>query len=232
MNLLITGANGFIGTNLVNALNLNNNYKIFYISRYNNCIFPFLPEKIDFVIHLSSVHRLEPEHLIYEENEKINKHLVAVLNYHKIKSSILFTSSIHEINDTFYGKSKRDSSVFLKEVCAGWGTDFVKLVFPNIFGPFAKAYHTSVVSNFCNDIIDNRKSNINNVNLELLFIDEVIKAILNFKSKDKFKTQKVYLPELYNKIKVIHQQYVQNDIVVLKDKLDIQLFTTLKSYIK
>jgi hypothetical protein len=88
------------------------------------------------------------------------------------------------------------------------------------------------VSNFCNDIIYDRISNINDVNLELLYVDEVIKAILNFKPKEKFKTQNVNLPELYKRIKNLHQLYIEKDKIVLNDDLDIQLFTTLKSYIK
>ena len=232
MNLLITGENGFIGKNLVNVISLDNNFRIFYLSRYNNCIFPFLPEKIDFVIHLASVHRIIPEHLVYDENEKINKHLMNVLEEYNFKPNILFTSSIHENKDTFYGKSKRDSSRYLKNICDSWNKKFVKLVFPNIFGPYAKAYHTSVVSNFCNDIIENKKSIINNVDLELLYIDSVIDAILNFESKKIFKTQIVNLHELHNRIKSLYQQHQQNTKITLNDNLDRQLFITLKSYIK
>lgn len=231
MNLLITGANGFIGTNLVNTLRLDAKYKLFFISRYNKNIFPFTPENIDFVIHLSSAHRLEPESLVYYENKKINDHLIDVLNYHNLKSNILFTSSIHEERDSFYGKSKKDGSIYLKTICDNWDKKFVKMVFPNIFGPYAKPYHTSVVSNFCNDIISNKKSRINNVDIDFIYIDQVIKAILNFKSENNFKTIKINLTDLHRRIENLHKQYIFKSKIVLQDTLDVKLFNTLKSYI-
>lgn len=231
MNLLITGSNGFIGTNLINTLKLNSNFNLFYISRYNKNIFPFIPEKIDYVIHLSSTHRLNPEYLVYEENEKINKHLIAVLKEHNLKSNILFTSSIHEKNDSYYGKSKKDGSIYLKYICDSWKKEFVKIIFPNVFGPFAKAYKTSVVSNFCNDIITGKESTINNVDLELIYIDEVIKAILKFKNVENFQTNKINLKELHRKINLIYNMYKSGDEIILKSTFEMQLFITLKSYI-
>lgn len=231
MNLLITGANGFIGRNLINTISLKKNYKIFYVSRYNSSIFPFVPKKIDFVIHLASVHRLEPASLIYSENEKINKHLIEILNNHHLKSNILFTSSIHENADTFYAKSKKNSSVYLKNICKSWNTDFAKLIFPNIFGPFAKPYHTSVVANFCSDIINDKQSKINNVDLGLLYVDEAVKAILQFKSKSTFSTESINLVQLHQRIKNLYDSFSKNNTLVLNDSLDIKLFNTLKSYI-
>ena len=92
MNLLITGENGFIGKNLVNVISLDNNFRIFYLSRYNNCIFPFLPEKIDFVIHLASVHRIIPEHLVYDENEKDPDHNRCTSTVHQTCTSDTYAS--------------------------------------------------------------------------------------------------------------------------------------------
>lgn len=232
MNLLVTGENGFIGKNLLNRISLLEGYSVFYINRYNNLIFPFVPKKIDYVIHLSSVHRLEPESLIYEENKKINQHLINVLNFHSLKSNILFTSSIHENSDTFYGKSKRDSTLYFKDICKSWNKEFIKITFPNIFGPFAKPYHTSVVANFCSDIIQNKKSHINNVDLEIIYVKKAVNAILNFQSINVFETQKINLKELYNKINHIYKMHTIKNSITLEDTLDAELFITLKSYLK
>lgn len=232
MNLLITGANGFIGRNLINKISIQDKkYNLYFLSRFNDNIFPYIPDKIDFALHLSCLHRAEPERLIYDENIKNNEHLISTLNTHNLQTNILFTSSIHENKDTIYGKSKRESSRTFKRICDEWNANFVKIVFPNIFGPYAKPYHTSVVANFCKDIITNNKSYINNVDLDLLYIDSAVEAILNFKSKDKFLTQKVNLLNLHAKLKNYYIMYKEGKNIVLNSKLDFQLFTTLKSYL-
>ncbi|WP_181374600.1 NAD-dependent epimerase/dehydratase family protein [Polaribacter aquimarinus] len=231
MNLLITGANGFIGRNIINKISITDEYNLFFISRFNDSIYPYTPDKIDFTLHLSSVHRAIPESLIYDENIKINQHLIDVLNNHNLKSNILFTSSIHENKDTFYGRSKRKSSSTLQYTCKDWGTKFVKIVFPNIFGPFAKPNHTSVVANFCSDIIYGKKSFINDVDLNLLYVDFAVEAILNFKSKEEFTTHKVNLLDLHKKLKNYYNLYKDEKPIVLNSKFDFQLFTTLKSYL-
>jgi UDP-2-acetamido-2,6-beta-L-arabino-hexul-4-ose reductase len=231
MNLLITGATGFIGKNLINKLSVLKKYNLFFLSRYNSEIFPYRPEVIDKVIHLSCVHRDNPEELVYKKNYKIDNHLIDTLNKYNLTSDILFTSSIHETKDTFYAKSKRDSTKFLKKVCDDWNREFIKLTFPNIFGPYAKPNHTSVVANFCNNIVLNKESFINDVNFEMIYIDQAIKSILEFKSKEKFETQKINLFDLYIKIQSLYDSYKKDRRVELKSNLDIQLFYTLKSYI-
>ncbi|WP_299017186.1 NAD-dependent epimerase/dehydratase family protein [uncultured Polaribacter sp.] len=230
MNLLITGSNGFIGINLINRLSLLNKFNVFYLSRYNDIIYPYIPDKLDYVIHLASVHRVTPEKLIVNENIKINTHLIETLKKFNLKSNMLFTSSIHEKKDTFYGESKRHSSDYLKNICEEWETEYVKLVFPNIFGPFAKPYHTSVVANFCNDIILEKKSIINNVDFELIYINKAINAILQFRNNVNFNTQKIHLLKLHEKIYNLYHQYISNKSLIIKSSFDFELLTTLKSY--
>ena len=169
--------------------------------------------------------------LVYEQNKKINEHLINTLEHNDIRTNILFTSSIHENRDTFYGKSKLDSTSYFQDICNLWNKDFVKLIFPNIFGPFAKPNHTSVVATFCNDVILNKKSIINNVDLELIYVDQAINSILNFKEKKDFSKCRVNLLDLHKRIQNLYEQYCQNESIILKDTLDVQLFTTLKSHI-
>ncbi len=229
--LLITGSTGFIGRNLINKVSTFKNFEIVILDRDFKQIFPFMPTKIDWVIHLASKHRAEIESEVFDENIKMNEALVSFLKKNKLVSNILFTSSIQENKDSFYGRSKKDGANYLQAKTNEWGTRFEKVVLPNLFGPYAKPYHTSVVANFCNDIILEKESIVNNVNIKLLYVQEAVSAILKFKSRASFSTTTVYLPELYDTIQKLHTAFRTDPFTIqLKSQFEYQLLSTLSSY--
>lgn len=229
-NILVTGASGFIGRSLINRMVLSSNSSVYVTDKSFNTIFPYIPTKLDYVIHLAAVHRGNFEDQIYEENMAINQKLINLLNVHNLTSNIIFTSSVQEINDTAYGRSKRDGVKYLAEICKSWNKEFIKINLPNLFGPFAKPFHTSVVANFCKNIVDKKKSIVNNVALELLYVQDAIDQILTFEGCDTFETTKIYLPDLYELLEKMHKDIKLNKKIILNSTFEAQLFTTLMSY--
>ncbi|MGC6429622.1 MAG: NAD-dependent epimerase/dehydratase family protein [Jejuia sp.] len=228
--LLISGATGFIGRNLINTLEINNNYEYYIVDKTFTSCFPRVPDKVDWVIHLASSHREKEEQLVYQYNAEINSKLVNFLEKTNLQSNILFTSSVQEGNDTFYGKSKREGTLYLKTNCENWGKTFKKLTLPNIFGPFAKPNHTSVVANFCFNIIKGKESYINDVSIQLAYIADVVQAILSLDGQSQIKTKEVRLKELYESIEQLHEKYKVNKSVMIKSRFHAQLLATYLSY--
>ena len=230
-SILITGSSGFVGRNLLNKLALDDSYEVFIVDRDFKNIFPYVPQELDWVIHLASSHREIEEQLVYDKNKIINESLVNLMNEIGLTSNILFTSSIYEEGDSVYGRSKKEGGNYLEMICAEWNTSFEKIVFPNLFGPFAKPYHTSVVANFCMDIIMQKEGYVNNVELKLLYIQDAVNSILKFKSQSNFSSTSVYLPDLYKTIQRLNTAY-QSDSFDLKltSRFESQLLSTLSSY--
>ncbi|MBT8276148.1 MAG: NAD-dependent epimerase/dehydratase family protein [Bacteroidia bacterium] len=229
--ILITGASGFVGRHLLNRLAIEDGFEVFITDREFTQIFPHPPKTVDWLIHLASSHRESEEKLVFENNERINRDIISLLTKAGLNPNILFTSSIHEEGDSFYGRSKKAGSEYLRSVCDSWNKKFEKIVFPNLFGPLAKPYHTSVVANFCQDIITGKESYINDVEISLMYIQDAINSILQLKSKDTFDTTKVFLPDLHRTIKELHLAYHADPFHInIKSKFESQLLSTLTSY--
>lgn len=229
--VLITGSSGFVGRHLLNKLATENNFEVFITDRDFTQIFPYTPVTLDWLIHLASSHREEEEKLVFEKNEAINRSIIELLENNELKPNILFTSSIHEAGDSYYGRSKKAGADLLKSACDQFQTRFEKIVFPNLFGPSAKPYHTSVVANFCQDIISEKESYINDVEISLLYVQEAIRSILQFESRQDFGTTKVFLPDLHSTLKKLHSAYHSNPFhLEINSKFESQLLTTLTSY--
>jgi UDP-2-acetamido-2,6-beta-L-arabino-hexul-4-ose reductase len=229
--VLITGSSGFVGRHLLNRLAREDGFEVFITDRDFTQIFPHKSNSIDWLIHLASSHRESEDKLVFEKNEQINRDIVKLLTKAGLKPNILFTSSIHEEGDSFYGRSKKAGAEYLESVCDSWNTKFEKIVFPNLFGPYAKPYHTSVVANFCQDIISEKESFINDVEIKLMHVQEAINAILKFSSKSEFETSTVFLPHLHQTIKKLHVAYHTDPFHMdIKSKFESQLLSTLTSY--
>jgi UDP-2-acetamido-2,6-beta-L-arabino-hexul-4-ose reductase len=229
--ILITGSSGFVGRHLLNRLAIEKGYEVFITARDFKQIFPYTPKSLDWLIHLASSHREEKEVQVFEKNELINKTVVNLLTETGLKANVLFTSSIHEEGDSYYGRSKKEGSNYLESVCNSWETRFEKIVFPNLFGPYAKPYHTSVVANFCKDIVSGKESSISEVEVNLMYIQEAVSSILKFTSRRDFDTTQVFLPNLYQTLNNLHIAYNTSSFEIdLKSKFESQLLSTLTSY--
>jgi UDP-2-acetamido-2,6-beta-L-arabino-hexul-4-ose reductase len=231
-SILLTGSTGFVGRNLINRIISSGDHQLFILDREFKLIFPYKPKKIDWVIHLASMHRSKIDSQVLDTNIQINKSLISFLENNELYSNILFTSSVKEEDNTFYGRSKKEGAYYLKENTNKWDKSFVKIVLPNLFGPFARPYHTSVVANFCKDIIDGKKSFINDVDINLLYVQDAAKFILNFENQNSIKTKSIFLPELYKILENLYNNLnKESGQILINNKFEAQLLTTLMSYI-
>ncbi|VEH39636.1 ADP-glyceromanno-heptose 6-epimerase [Fusobacterium varium] len=113
MEVLVTGAKGFIGKNLVERLSRIDGIVIHQFDKENSIdeIEEYI-EKIDFIFHLAGINRPENPEEFYKGNRDTIKELIDVIEKRKLKIPILVTSSIQAEKDNDYGKSKLEGEIF------------------------------------------------------------------------------------------------------------------------
>ncbi len=198
MKVLITGSEGFMGKNLRSNILNYKDIEIITFSRENDI--NELEAKIsssDFICHFAGTNRSENGEDFYNNNTSLTKKISLivdnVLRKKSVKIPILFTSSTQAGEDSFYGKSKLEAELVLKNLSKRTGIPVHIFRLPNVFGKFGKPDYNSVVATFCYNISRGKPIRINNPSsyLNLVYIDDVIAQFIqiikgNSSKKNKF----------------------------------------------
>ncbi len=186
MKLLVTGANGFIGKNLVAQLK-NEGYTEIY--QYDiNCTEDFLIQAVkscDFVFHLAGINRPQSNSEFMVGNFDFTEKLLNLLIKHNNPCPVLVTSSIQATLDNPYGVSKKASEDAIFEYGKITGTNTYVYRLPNVFGKWCRPNYNSVVATFCNNIAHDLPIMVSDETkqIELVYIDDVVKAFINTLNK-------------------------------------------------
>lgn len=193
MNILVTGAAGFVGRNLVeNLKNIRDgknrtrpNLFIESIYEYdrNNTLEQLDEwcEKADFVFNLAGVNRPKETSEFREGNFGFASTLLDTLKKHGNKCPVMLSSSLQatlagRFGTSEYGLSKRDGEeLFFSYAVETRATVYVYR-FPNLVGKWVRPNYNSAVGTFCNNIANDLPITVNDpsVELEMLFIDDLI----------------------------------------------------------
>lgn len=193
MKILVTGAKGFIGKNIVAELNniIDNKTKRYpFITDCTiyECDIDTTAEELenftkdcDFVLHLAGVNRPQNVEEFMEGNFGFTTILINNLKKFKNKAPILMSSSIQAKLDNDYGKSKKAGEDYLRNY--GEENDVKTYIFrlPNVFGKWCTPNYNSVVATFCNNIANDLPIQVNSREheLTLVYIDDVVKSFLD-----------------------------------------------------
>ncbi|MDB9959430.1 NAD-dependent epimerase/dehydratase family protein [Gammaproteobacteria bacterium] len=195
MNILVTGASGFLGFNLIERIQRNPIINILKFNRQDSE--DTLEEYIknaDFIFHLAGTNKGSDEDL-YIGNEKFTRNLCNFYNKFEKKVPIIFASTRHVETNNAYGSSKLNAENILKDEI---NDEYLRIYrLSNLFGKWCKPNYNSVVATFCHNITRGIDIKINNPlhQIPLVYIDDVTKEfeyqILN---KDKFESPKDISP--------------------------------------
>ena len=193
MNILVTGAAGFVGRNLVeNLKNIRDGknrtrpeIKIEEIYEYDrNNTREQLDEwcgKADFVFNLAGVNRPQDPKEFREGNFGFASTLLDTLKKHGNKCPVMLSSSLQatlagRFGTSEYGLSKRDGEELFFSYAAETGAIVYVYRFPNLVGKWVRSNYNSAVGTFCNNIANDLPITVNDpaVELEMLFIDDLI----------------------------------------------------------
>lgn len=177
MNILVTGANGFVGKNLIAELKNHDYTNIFEYTKESTLDdLSQYTKKCDFVFHLAGVNRPKDESEFMEGNFGLTSKLLQALKENDNQAPVLITSSIQADLNNPYGKSKKAGEDILFDYQKEAGTEVYVYRLPNLFGKWSKPNYNSVVATFCHNIARNQEIQVNdsNVELELAYIDDVL----------------------------------------------------------
>lgn len=188
----MTGANGFIGKNLIAQLNnirfgrVDNSYlKELTIYEYDvdspKELLDVYTRDCDFVCHLAGVNRPEKVEEFMEGNFGFTSELLSCLKRNNNKAPILVTSSIQAANDTPYGKSKKAGEDLIFSYGKECGVKVLVYRLPNVFGKWCRPNYNSVIATFSNNIARGLDITINDPEavLNLVYIDDVVNEFIN-----------------------------------------------------
>ena len=197
MNILVTGAKGFVGKNLVATLKsiqsgkdrTRPNIVIGDIYEYDVDTDPALLdgycENADFVFNLAGVNRPEDPDDFMRGNHGFAGTLLDSLKRHGNTCPVMISSSIQATcigrYDSDYGRSKRAGEELLFTYGREYGAKVLVYRFPNLFGKWARPNYNSAVATFCNNIARDLPITVNDpsVSLELLYIDDLVAEMLD-----------------------------------------------------
>lgn len=198
MNILITGASGFVGRNLCEALkNIKSNkdktrpnIKIDNIYEFDvdtdEKLLPIYCKNADFVFNLAGANRPQNDSEFMNVNCGFSKLLLDTLKESGNTCPIMLSSSIQatligRYGKSDYGKSKLAAENLFFDYAQNTGAKVFVYRFPNLFGKWCRPNYNSVVATFCNNIANDQPITVNddNTQLELLYIDDLVAEMLN-----------------------------------------------------
>ena len=195
MNILVTGAKGFVGKNLCAALknirdnkDRTRNIKIEEIFEYDidtegNLLDGFC-ERADFVFNLAGVNRPKDNAEFMEGNFGFASDLLNILKKHNNKCPVMLSSSVQATligrYDNDYGRSKKAGEELFFKYAEETGANVLVYRFPNLFGKCRPNYN-SAAATFCHNTANDLPITVNdrNTELELVYIDDLVAEMLD-----------------------------------------------------
>lgn len=193
MKILVTGAKGFVGKNLVSALyNIKNGKDRTHPELNIEEIFEFdidtddsllnkYCKEADFVFNLAGINRPQKTEEFMEGNFGFGEKLLNLLKENNNTCPVMLSSSIQAELDNPYGRSKKAGEDLVFEYGKETGAEVLVYRLPNLFGKWCKPNYNSVIATFCHNIANDLPITVNDpsVMLTLVYIDDLVDELIS-----------------------------------------------------
>jgi len=201
MKILVTGAKGFIGKNLIAELK-NQNFTDIYefdIDSSLNELDEFSRD-CEFIFHLAGVNRPKDQKEFLEGNFGFTSTLLNNLRKNNNKCPIMISSSIQAVLNNPYGASKRAGEDLIFSYSKETGANVLVYRFTNVFGKWCKPNYNSAIATLSYNIANELPIIVSdrNVVMNLIYIDDLVKELINaLKGQEDRKENFCYVKPVY-----------------------------------
>jgi UDP-2-acetamido-2,6-beta-L-arabino-hexul-4-ose reductase len=181
IKIAITGADGFIGKNLLVHLQNNELFEVRKILKNTSSEDLILSlTDVDVVFHLAGVNRPQDEQDFITGNVSFTEKVLSILKASARPVKFIVSSSTQATIDNLYGKSKLDAEEAVKSATIGSNIEAIIYRLPGVFGKWSKPNYNTVVATFCYNVANNISLEIRDPNyaLSLVYVDDVVEAFI------------------------------------------------------
>lgn len=194
MNILVTGAKGFVGRNLISQLHniQSGKAKNYALSGEELKVFEYdidsdpaeldvYCKNADFVFNLAGVNRPKEQSEFMQGNFGFASTLLDTLKKYGNKCPVMISSSTQAALNNPYGESKRAGEELMFDYAKETGAKVLVYRFPNVFGKWCRPNYNSAVATFCNNIAHDLPIQVNDpvVVMNLVYVDDVVDELIS-----------------------------------------------------
>lgn len=180
MKVLVTGARGFVGRNLVVRLG-ELGHEVLAIGREEEVAdWQAAAREAECVVHLAGANRPVDVAEFETGNVELTRRLCAYLVEARSAAPIFYASSIQATTDNPYGRSKAQAEQVLLDHAEAMNVPVAIFRLPNVFGKWTRISYNSAVATFCHRIARGEAIDIHDpaAPLRLVYVDDVIDTLL------------------------------------------------------
>lgn len=242
MKILVTGSEGFVGTNLRVALRRRADVEVLpfdVVSPSDDLVRH--GQTADFVFHLAGVNRPKDPTEFTTGNVDLTGRLLSVLEAAGRRTPVVFSSSTQAALENPYGESKRRAEELLFDYHRRTGAPVRIFRFPNVFGKWSRPNYNSVVSTFCHNLTHGLPVQVSNPANEVTFVyvDEVVRCLLSCLDTpligggfgEVSETFRATLGELHDLLVSFRDGRARNEVPDLSRPFVRYLYSTFLSYL-
>lgn len=243
MKILVTGAKGFIGKNLIAELRNRNYNDIFeYGMETDPSLLDEYCKEADFVFNLAGVNRPKDQSEFMDGNYGFTSTLLETLKKHQNTCPVMISSSTQAELDNLYGISKKAGEDLLFQYSKETGAKVLVYRFRNVFGKWCKPNYNSAVATFCHNIAHDLPITVNDTSvvINLVYIDDVVEELIKAlnDNEDSIKDlcevpvfHTITLGEIVDLVYSFKKSREERSIPNMSDALTKKLYSTYLSYL-